>query len=50
MRPTSVTSPTGTPKKLTGAPTERPRTDSVKYITYRVAIDSSTFIARRRGR
>jgi hypothetical protein len=43
--PTSVTSPTCRPKSVTGAPTDKPRTDSLKWSTKRRRIPSGAFIA-----
>ena len=45
LSPTSVTSPTCRPKKVTGAPTDSPRSGSLKYSTKGMAMDSGRLIA-----
>src|SRR5215813_5002306 len=44
-RPTAVTSPPGSPRNVTGAPTDNPRKDSLKLSTHRAETDSGCFIA-----
>ena len=45
VRPTSATRPTVNPNSVTGAPTDRPRSDSLKYSTKRRSTGSGCVIA-----